>query len=163
MSAYRIIVQLEPYDCHYAASYTPMGAGSDWRLAFIILAQLIGLAIPVSILSRISTILDQAARLAANWRFLADLGATMEAWALGLLPTTAMAPLLLRDRARGGTHAVAMVQVTAPLRTLPGRGDGANAVAAKTAAAPAPIARAKRAIARIAHPVINADIYGISV
>jgi NitT/TauT family transport system permease protein len=54
-------------------------------IAFIILAQLIGLAIPVSVLPRISTVLDQAARLAADGRFLADMGATVEAWALGLL------------------------------------------------------------------------------
>jgi NitT/TauT family transport system permease protein len=54
-------------------------------IAFIILAQLIGLAIPVSVLPRISTILDQAARLAGDGRFLADVGATVEAWALGLL------------------------------------------------------------------------------
>jgi hypothetical protein len=34
-------------------------------IAFIILAQLIGLAIPVSVLPRISTVLDQSARLTA--------------------------------------------------------------------------------------------------
>jgi NitT/TauT family transport system permease protein len=60
-------------------------------IAFIILAQLIGLAIPVSVLPRISTVLDQAARLAANGRFLTDLGATVEAWALGLLLATVIA------------------------------------------------------------------------
>ena len=40
-----------------------------------------------------------------------------------------MVPLLPRDHARGGTGAVAMAQVTAPLRTLAGRGDGVIAVA----------------------------------
>ena len=60
-------------------------------LAFIILAQLIGLAIPVSVLPRISTILDQAARLVTDGRFLADLGATVAAWALGLLLATVIA------------------------------------------------------------------------
>jgi NitT/TauT family transport system permease protein len=62
-------------------------------IAFIILAQLIGLAIPVSILPRISTVLDQVARLAADGRFLADLGATVEAWALGLLAIVIAVPL----------------------------------------------------------------------
>ena len=42
-------------------------------IAFIILAQLIGLAIPVSKLPRISTVLDQSARLTADGGFLADL------------------------------------------------------------------------------------------
>ena len=60
-------------------------------IAFIILAQLIGLAIPVSVLPRISTVLDQAARLITNGRFLADLAATIEAWALGLLLATVIA------------------------------------------------------------------------
>lgn len=60
-------------------------------IAFIILAQLIGLAIPVSVLPRISTVLDQSARLAADGRFLADMGATVESWALGLLLATVIA------------------------------------------------------------------------
>lgn len=60
-------------------------------IAFIILAQLIGLAIPVSVLPRISTVIDQAARLVTNGRFVADLGATVEAWALGLLLATVIA------------------------------------------------------------------------
>ena len=53
-------------------------------IAFIILAQLIGLAIPVSVLPRMFTVLSRAARLLGDGRFLADLTATVEAWALGL-------------------------------------------------------------------------------
>src|SRR5215469_10530076 len=60
-------------------------------IAFIILAQLIGLAIPASVLPRISTVLDQAARLITDGRFLADMAATIEAWALGLLLATVIA------------------------------------------------------------------------
>jgi NitT/TauT family transport system permease protein len=57
-------------------------------IAFILLAQLIGLAIPVSVLPRMFTVLVQAARLAGEGRFLADLGGTVQAWFLGLLLAT---------------------------------------------------------------------------
>jgi NitT/TauT family transport system permease protein len=57
-------------------------------IAFILLAQLIGLAIPVSVLPRMFTVLAQAARLAGQGRFLADLGGTVQAWFLGLLLAT---------------------------------------------------------------------------
>jgi len=60
-------------------------------IAFIILAQLIGLAIPAAVLPRISTILSEAARLAGDGRFLADLAATVESWILGLLIATVIA------------------------------------------------------------------------
>jgi NitT/TauT family transport system permease protein len=60
-------------------------------IVFLVLAQLIGLAIPQTVLPRMSTILSQAARLAVNGRFAADAGATLEAWALGLLLTTVIA------------------------------------------------------------------------
>jgi hypothetical protein len=50
MSAYRIIVRAEPYNCHYAASRARWTQGVIDIIAFIIPAQLIGLAIPVSAL-----------------------------------------------------------------------------------------------------------------
>ena len=40
--------------------------------------------IPQSVLPLMSTVLGHAARLLGNGRFLADLGATLEAWAVGL-------------------------------------------------------------------------------
>lgn len=57
-------------------------------IAFLLLAQLIGLAIPVSVLPRMFTVLAQAGRLAGQGRFLADLGGTVQAWFLGLLLAT---------------------------------------------------------------------------
>ena len=59
--------------------------------AFLILAELFGFAIPQNVLPRISTVLGQAARLVTNGRFIADAGATLEAWALGLVITTVIA------------------------------------------------------------------------
>jgi hypothetical protein len=44
-----------------------------------------------------------------------------------------MAPLLLRDRARGGTDAVAMAHATVTLHALAGRVDGITAVAGRPA------------------------------
>jgi NitT/TauT family transport system permease protein len=60
-------------------------------VAFLILAEVAGLAIPQSVLPRISTVLAQAARLMTNGRFIADAGATLEAWALGLVITIVIA------------------------------------------------------------------------
>jgi NitT/TauT family transport system permease protein len=57
-------------------------------IAFILLAQVIGLFIPVSVLPRMFTVLSQAARLIGDGRFLADLVGTVEAWFLGLLLAT---------------------------------------------------------------------------
>lgn len=60
-------------------------------IAFIILAQLIGLAIPAGVLPRIFTVLAEAARLAGDGRFLSDLAATVESWVLGLAIATVIA------------------------------------------------------------------------
>lgn len=61
--------------------------------AFIALAQIIGETgiIKQNVLPLASTVLVQAARLAGNGRFLADLGATLEAWAAGLAITVIVA------------------------------------------------------------------------
>jgi NitT/TauT family transport system permease protein len=57
--------------------------------AFLVIAEVLGLAgaIPQSVLPLTSTVLGHAAQLAANGRFLADLGATLGAWAVGLALT----------------------------------------------------------------------------
>lgn len=59
--------------------------------AFLAVAALLGLVIPPAVLPPVWTVLARAAGLAANGRFLADLGATLEAWAIGLLVTAAIA------------------------------------------------------------------------
>ncbi|MGH3167628.1 MAG: ABC transporter permease [Trebonia sp.] len=60
-------------------------------VVFLILAELAGLAIPQSVLPRMSTILTEAARLLTNGQFISDVGATVEAWALGLVITVVIA------------------------------------------------------------------------
>lgn len=59
--------------------------------AFLILAELIGLVIPQGVLPRMSTVLSQAAKLAVNGQFLADVGYTTETWALGMALTIVIA------------------------------------------------------------------------
>ncbi|HEY1703244.1 MAG TPA: ABC transporter permease subunit [Trebonia sp.] len=67
---------------------TRLSRGLAGVIAFLLLAQLIGLVIPVSVLPRMFTVLAQAVRLAGEGRFLADLGGTVQAWFLGLLLAT---------------------------------------------------------------------------
>jgi NitT/TauT family transport system permease protein len=59
--------------------------------AFLLAAEALGLVIPQTVLPRASTVAAQAVRLAGNTRFLADLGATLEAWAAGMLLTVLLA------------------------------------------------------------------------
>lgn len=56
-------------------------------VAFLVIAELIGLLIPQTELPLMSTVLARAAGLVGNGRFLADVAATLEAWAVGLLVT----------------------------------------------------------------------------
>lgn len=65
--------------------------GAIGVVSFLILAQLVGLTIPQSVLPRISIVLEQTLRLADNGAFLRDFAATVEAWALGLGLTTVVA------------------------------------------------------------------------
>jgi NitT/TauT family transport system permease protein len=65
-----------------------------WRglagvVIFLALAEVLGLTgvIPRSVLPLTSTVLGHAVQLPGNGRFLADLGATLEAWAVGLALT----------------------------------------------------------------------------
>jgi NitT/TauT family transport system permease protein len=58
---------------------------------FLVAGELIGLAIPQGVLPRESTVLARAAGLMGSSRFLADLAATLEAWAVGLAVTVAVA------------------------------------------------------------------------
>jgi NitT/TauT family transport system permease protein len=58
---------------------------------FLLLAGLVGLIVPASVLPSIWTVLARAAGLLGNGRFLADAGATLEAWALGMLLTAVIA------------------------------------------------------------------------
>ena len=65
-----------------------------WRglagvVIFMVLAEVLGLTgvIPRSVLPLTSTVLGQAGQLIGSGRFLADLGATLEAWAVGLALT----------------------------------------------------------------------------
>ena len=60
-------------------------------VAFLLAAQALGLVIPQTVLPRASTVLVQVVRLAGNTRFLADAGATLEAWAVGMLLTVLVA------------------------------------------------------------------------
>ncbi|HEX6519155.1 MAG TPA: ABC transporter permease subunit [Streptosporangiaceae bacterium] len=62
-------------------------------MAFIALAQIIGETgiIKQNVLPLTSTVLARAAGLAGNGRFLEDLGATLEAWAVGLAITVIVA------------------------------------------------------------------------
>jgi NitT/TauT family transport system permease protein len=54
---------------------------------FLLLAQALSLFIPQTVLPRASTVLAQVVRLAGNTGFLSDVGATLEAWAVGMLIT----------------------------------------------------------------------------
>jgi NitT/TauT family transport system permease protein len=54
---------------------------------FLLLAQALSLFIPQTVLPRASTVLVQVVRLAGNTGFLSDVGATLEAWAVGMLIT----------------------------------------------------------------------------
>lgn len=56
-------------------------------VAFLVIAELIGLLIPQTVLPLMSTVVARAAGLIVNGRFLADVVATLEAWAVGLLIT----------------------------------------------------------------------------
>jgi NitT/TauT family transport system permease protein len=56
-------------------------------VAFLILAGVVGLFIPTSVLPRASSVLWQVVSLAGNTQFLANVGATLEGWALGMLIT----------------------------------------------------------------------------
>ena len=60
--------------------------GLIWIVIFLLLVEVLGLTgvIPRSVLPLMSTVLGHAAQLLGNGRFLADLGATLEAWAVGL-------------------------------------------------------------------------------
>lgn len=64
--------------------------GAAGAVAFLILAEVIGLFIPPSVLPRISSVLAEVVRLAGNTQFLGDIGATLESWGLGMLLTVAV-------------------------------------------------------------------------
>ncbi|HEV3379669.1 MAG TPA: ABC transporter permease [Trebonia sp.] len=65
--------------------------GAIGVVVFLVLAELAGLAIPSSVLPRMSTVLGQAAQLVTNGQFIADVGATLESWVLGLAITVVIA------------------------------------------------------------------------
>lgn len=58
---------------------------------FLAVAALLGLVIPSDVLPPVWTVLARTAGLAGNGRFLADLAATVEAWAIGLFATVVIA------------------------------------------------------------------------
>ena len=60
-------------------------------VAFLLAAEALGLVIPQTVLPRASTVLVRVVRLGGNTRFLADAGATLEAWAVGMLLTVLVA------------------------------------------------------------------------
>src|SRR5579875_2793314 len=59
-------------------------------VAFLVIAEILGVTgvIPTSVLPLTSTVLGHAFTLLGSGRFLADVGATLEAWAVGLAVTT---------------------------------------------------------------------------
>lgn len=59
-------------------------------LVFLLAAEALSLVIPPTVLPRASTVGVQMIKLAGNTRFLADAGATLEAWAVGLILTVAV-------------------------------------------------------------------------
>jgi NitT/TauT family transport system permease protein len=67
--------------------------GAAGIVIFIAVAQVVGESglIKQSVLPLMSTVLARTVGLAGNGRFIADLGATLEAWAIGLAVTTAIA------------------------------------------------------------------------
>lgn len=93
--------------------------GATGTAAFLAVAVAGSLAVPPSVLPRATSVLAQAARLAVNGRFLADLAATVQAWALGLLLTTvtAVPAGLVLGSLPGVRHAVRVV--TELLRPVP--------------------------------------------
>jgi NitT/TauT family transport system permease protein len=56
-------------------------------VAFLILAEVIGLFIPTSVLPRASSVLAKIVSLAGSGEFLGDMGATLEAWVFAMLIT----------------------------------------------------------------------------
>jgi NitT/TauT family transport system permease protein len=66
------------------------GQGLAGIAIFLLAAALLGLVIPPAVLPPVWTVLARTAGLAGDGRFLADLGATLEAWAIGLLATVAI-------------------------------------------------------------------------
>ena len=56
-------------------------------VAFLILAEVIGLFIPTSVLPRAFTVLGKVVSLAGSGEFLGDMGATLEAWVFAMLIT----------------------------------------------------------------------------
>jgi NitT/TauT family transport system permease protein len=60
-------------------------------VVFLLAAEALGLVIPQTVLPRASTVGTQVVKLAGNARFLADAGATLEAWAVGMLLTVLVA------------------------------------------------------------------------
>lgn len=99
-----------------ARTWLPGAAGVA---AFAAAAVLAGQVIPATVLPPATAVLAQAARLAASGRFLADLAATVQAWALGLLLTvvTAVPAGLLLGSVPGVRYAVRAV--TEFLRPVP--------------------------------------------
>lgn len=77
----------------------PLSAWRRWRLvpglaglaAAVLAAQAVGLLIPQDVLPRAFTVLARGAGLLGNARFIADLGATLQAWAIGMLITVVVA------------------------------------------------------------------------
>ena len=77
------------------ASPARKARAARWRrgltgvIAFLVIAELLGVTgvIPKSVLPLTSTVLGHVFTLLGNGRFLADLGATIEAWAVGLAIT----------------------------------------------------------------------------
>ncbi len=57
---------------------------------FLLVAALVGIVIPPAVLPPVWTVLARAAALAGNGRFIADFGATLETWAVGLGLTVAI-------------------------------------------------------------------------
>lgn len=66
-------------------------SGAAGAVFFLAAAVAAGRAVPPSVLPSAAAVLAQAARLAVDGRFLADLAATVQAWALGLAVTTVTA------------------------------------------------------------------------
>ena len=81
----------------HAAPASPVrkARAARWRrgltgvIVFLVIAELLGVTgiIPTSVLPLTSTVLGHVFTLLGNGRFLADLGATIEAWAVGLAVT----------------------------------------------------------------------------
>jgi NitT/TauT family transport system permease protein len=80
------------------AAAAPRARAARWArglagiVIFLVVAEVLGLTgiIPQSVLPLTSTVLARAAGLLGNGQFLSDLGATLEAWAVGLAITVAV-------------------------------------------------------------------------